>query len=409
MSRLRKEIFNEDTFDTGLVRCIASKLDNKEYTDALKTALIYLTEQIRDISGLYNLDGDGLITKAFSPANPLIMVNELRTESDKSEQKGTMQILQGIYSAFRNPINHSMLNISENECLRKLIFIDTMLGYIHRPIQEQNLHQNILFDKISKDNIKYYLKRDIDRFSLNTLNYTNLWLYGESGIGKTNIAIHYALVNKRKFFHSIYFANINSIDEAFIYIYEELVDRLNNDGKKFNINEDENINRKIKKLFCYFSNEYETITIHFDEIYDFDEIEFHKLFIFLLDILKNNSTDCSYTNFNIFITSIINPLSHLETLSRDSDIEKIKEIFTFSELEPWMNNDITELFNLLNGYLNIDLQFNDIIFSSRHFSNSANSSLPKAQANSLSLSSVVVIFQIQQIQAFQKPKPILCL
>ena len=241
MNGLTKKIFNNDTFDKELVRCVSSKLDNNEYTDALKTALIYLTERIRNITGLHNLDGDSLITKSLSLANPLIKVNELLTDSDKNEQKGIMQILQGIYSAFRNPINHSMLNISENECIRKLIFIDTMLYYINRPIRKQSLYQNVLFDKISKDNIKYYLLRDIDDFSIRTLEYSNLWLYGDSGIGKTNIAIHYALVNKRNFFHSIYFANISTIDEAFKYIYEELLDRLNNDGKNINIRDDEDI------------------------------------------------------------------------------------------------------------------------------------------------------------------------
>jgi len=361
MNGLTKKIFNNDTFDKELVRCVSSKLDNSEYTDSLKTALIYLTERIRNITGLHDLDGDSLITRSFSPSNPLIKINELRTESDRSEQKGTMQILQGIYSAFRNPINHSMLNISENECIRKLIFIDTMLGYINRPVREQNLYQNVLFDKISKDNIEYYLVRDIDSFSTRTLGYSNLWLYGNSGIGKTNIAIHYALVNKRKFFHSIYFANISTIDEAFRYIFEELLDRLNNDGKDFDIREDEDINRKVKKILCYLANEYETITIHFDEIYDFNEIDFHKLFIFLLDILKNNSTECSFTNFNIIITSIINPLDYLETLSRQSDIEKIKEIFTFKDIEPWEENNITELFSLINEHLNIDIQLSDII------------------------------------------------
>lgn len=361
MCSLTKEIFNEDIFNIDLVGCVASKLENEEYTDALKTALIYLTEQIRDISGLHDLDGDSLVTRAFSPTNPMIKVNDLRTDSDRNEQKGTMQILQGMYSAFRNPINHSMLNISENECIRKLIFIDTMLGYINRPIQEQNLHQNVLFDKISSDNIEYYLPRDIDNSSIRTLNYTNLWLYGESGIGKTNIAIHYALVNKRKFFHSIYFANVNTINEAFVYIYEDLLDRLSNDGKIFNIKEDEDINRKIKKLFCYLSNEYETITIHFDEIYDFDEMDFHKLFLFLLDILKNNSADCCSTNFNILITSIINPEGYLETLPRESDIEKLNEIFTFRAIEPWNDINIEELFNLINEHLSIDVELSEII------------------------------------------------
>lgn len=127
----KKDIFTQENFDSILIKKVGNRLENNQFSDSLKVALIYLTEKIRERTGLHDLDGDKLVTKAFSVSNPLIKINELKTESERNEQKGIMLILQGIYSAFRNPLNHSTIIINEAECIRKLIIIDTILSYVN--------------------------------------------------------------------------------------------------------------------------------------------------------------------------------------------------------------------------------------------------------------------------------------
>jgi len=78
--------------DKNLYSKIAKEYTSGHYTDAIKTAILYLTECIREKTDLADLDGYNLITKAFSVKNPLIKFNNLITESDKNEQIGHMMI-----------------------------------------------------------------------------------------------------------------------------------------------------------------------------------------------------------------------------------------------------------------------------------------------------------------------------
>lgn len=57
------------------------------------------------MSGL-SLDGAELIDRTLSGEAPLISINGLRTESEKSEQKGFANLLKGTFGMFRNTTAH---------------------------------------------------------------------------------------------------------------------------------------------------------------------------------------------------------------------------------------------------------------------------------------------------------------
>ena len=358
---LSKEIFNNENFDSNLVKQVGKRLENSEYSDALKSALIYLTERIREKTELHDLDGEKLVTTAFSPNNPIIKINNFITESDKSEQKGIMQILQGIYSAFRNPLNHSNIIINEIDCIKKLIIIDTVLSYVNIVSRRQNVYQQVLFDKVSNDNLQYYLERPIDNDTQKSLTFNNLWLHGPSGVGKTNVALRYMIKENRKFYHSLYFASIANIDEALIFLFEDLVDRLENENVEFIFKETDNINRKIKKLFSFLSQNFETVTIHLDEIYEFKEKDFHKFFYFFLDVFKNNTYECNFLNFNLIVTTILDPNEYLITLNRQNDIEKTKELFNFLYMPTWNDNELLKLFDLIEKEISEEIKIDNLL------------------------------------------------
>lgn len=93
------------------------------YTGAIKTAILYLTECIRERTDL-DLDGDKLISQAFSVSSPYIRLNELKTETEKNEQIGTMMMLQGVYKAIRNPRNHDLKVDNRFTCDSIIILIN---------------------------------------------------------------------------------------------------------------------------------------------------------------------------------------------------------------------------------------------------------------------------------------------
>jgi len=93
--------------DNDLYNKYYNEYEAGNYTSAIKTSILYLTECIRERTNL-DLDGDQLITQSFSITTPYIKLNDLKTDTEKNEQIGTMMILQGIYKAIRNPRNHNL-------------------------------------------------------------------------------------------------------------------------------------------------------------------------------------------------------------------------------------------------------------------------------------------------------------
>ncbi len=75
------------------------------YFHAVFEASKGLAQRIRDLSGV-QADGAALIDKVFSIENPILAINSLRTETERSEHKGFASLLKGCFAAVRNPLAH---------------------------------------------------------------------------------------------------------------------------------------------------------------------------------------------------------------------------------------------------------------------------------------------------------------
>ncbi|MFI6833192.1 TIGR02391 family protein [Kribbella sp. NPDC050241] len=98
--------YDRRVIDTDLRAATRSRFISAHYADAIEASVKALNECVRGRTGLA-LDGDGLMTTAFSVGNPLLRLNRLRSDSDKSEQRGHMMMCQGVVAAWRNPRAHS--------------------------------------------------------------------------------------------------------------------------------------------------------------------------------------------------------------------------------------------------------------------------------------------------------------
>jgi uncharacterized protein (TIGR02391 family) len=65
-------------------------------------------------------DGVDLMRKAFTLTRPIIVLDDLSTESGKSVQQGYMDIFAGSIAAVRNPKAHGVVNI---DALRAMHFL----------------------------------------------------------------------------------------------------------------------------------------------------------------------------------------------------------------------------------------------------------------------------------------------
>ncbi len=82
-----------------------TELLQDNYFHAVFEAAKGLAQRLRDMSGA-NVDGAVLVDQVFSIERPLLAMNTLRTETEKSEHKGIAALFKGCFAAVRNPLAH---------------------------------------------------------------------------------------------------------------------------------------------------------------------------------------------------------------------------------------------------------------------------------------------------------------
>jgi uncharacterized protein (TIGR02391 family) len=107
-TRLRSTLVGRDVHGDVLRFCRAELLQDN-YFHAVFEAAKSVAQKIREKSGL---DGDGsqLVDEAFGiPGSglPFLAFNSLRTDTELSEHRGLMNLLKGLFGAFRNTLAHA--------------------------------------------------------------------------------------------------------------------------------------------------------------------------------------------------------------------------------------------------------------------------------------------------------------
>jgi uncharacterized protein (TIGR02391 family) len=108
------------------------ELLQQNYFHAVLEATKSVAEKLRQRTGLAE-DGADLIDAAFGGATPKLALNSLQTESEKSEQRGFVNLLKGLFGTFRNVTAHApraTWPILEQDALDLLTFV----SYAHRRI-----------------------------------------------------------------------------------------------------------------------------------------------------------------------------------------------------------------------------------------------------------------------------------
>jgi len=115
-----------------VLRFCRDELLQENYFHAVFEATKSIAERIRELTGLTD-DGGGLIETAFKIEYPMLMINKLQTETEKSEQKGLVNFIKGILGMFRNTTAHApkiKWEISEKDALEIL----SAISLVHRKL-----------------------------------------------------------------------------------------------------------------------------------------------------------------------------------------------------------------------------------------------------------------------------------
>src|SRR5262249_45294951 len=103
-SQLRARGVHED-----VLRFCRAELLQENYFHAVLEATKSVASKIRDVSGLVS-DGAELVTQAFGlgkTGQPVLAINQLKTDTEKGEQRGFVNLLVGLFGLFRNPTAHA--------------------------------------------------------------------------------------------------------------------------------------------------------------------------------------------------------------------------------------------------------------------------------------------------------------
>ena len=103
-------LFNALHLHKKVIEVSKDLFKNGHYSEAILKSLIALNESVKEKSGITEKDGFDLMNHVFQEERPILKLNELRTRSDKDEQKGFRFIFAGSMAGIRNPKAHTIVN-----------------------------------------------------------------------------------------------------------------------------------------------------------------------------------------------------------------------------------------------------------------------------------------------------------
>ena len=105
---------------------------NGHYANAVEDGCKTLDALVKIKGGRHDLSGTDLMQTVFSPKNPILSFNDLKTETDNSEQQGMMFLYSGAMLAFRNPRAHGILSDDPVVALEIIGFVNFLARALDR-------------------------------------------------------------------------------------------------------------------------------------------------------------------------------------------------------------------------------------------------------------------------------------
>ena len=113
----------------GIREVAKSRFEDGYHADSVEAALKAVNTRVKKYYKAKTgaeADGAPLMNLAFSPKNPIIVLDDLNTESGKSIQIGYMQIFAESITGIRNPKAHEVITITPERALH-FLFLASLL------------------------------------------------------------------------------------------------------------------------------------------------------------------------------------------------------------------------------------------------------------------------------------------
>jgi uncharacterized protein (TIGR02391 family) len=116
----------EDLLHPAIVKSSLDQYRNGHLRDAVLNGVIAVFDMIRARTGL-KMDGKDLVGQAFGTEKGKLIFSELKTETGKNDQKGFLQIYEGIYTGVRNVKAHSLTHdLNEQKAAQYIVTLSLL-------------------------------------------------------------------------------------------------------------------------------------------------------------------------------------------------------------------------------------------------------------------------------------------
>ena len=120
-----------DLLHPKIVEVSRSRFETNHFADSIAAALKEVNNIVKGIVKQkisQEYDGADLMNRAFSLQNPIIVLDDLSTETGKNIQKGYMQIFAGSMTGIRNPKAHNNITIDSQRAIH-FLFLASLLMF----------------------------------------------------------------------------------------------------------------------------------------------------------------------------------------------------------------------------------------------------------------------------------------
>lgn len=293
------------------------------------------------------MEGNGLVASCEAIRKPWILVKAICDFADgnKGKEKDKKQLIAAASAvrcceaALRQSTAFESLGISSMIAIKQ-----SADDASSQQIKTEN--KDVLFEIYKNDNAPYFLCREVDRDVESYLSSHSLWIYGDSGVGKST-SISHALLSQGRQVLLINMAGIpesSTLEEIFEWIYNEVAGVVGESSIAPG-----SYQLSIKKIIEMLDTHYagQSVYVLVEEI-PFSGESFRNFVYSFSSLVVSDKLTGKFADVHFVLSSIDNPTLHVP-----KSLQKIKSMMKFLRFDLWTEEECNSLIDLISRNISI--------------------------------------------------------
>lgn len=293
------------------------------------------------------MEGNGLVASCEAIRKPWILVKAICDFADgnKGKEKDKKQLIAAASAVRCCEAALGQSTAFESLGISSMIAIKQSADDASsQQIKTEN--KDVLFEIYKNDNAPYFLYREVDRDVESYLSSHSLWIYGDSGVGKST-SISHALLSQGRQVLLINMAGIpenSTLEEIFEWIYNEVVGVVGESSIAPG-----SYQLSIKKIIEMLDTHYagQSVYVLVEEI-PFSGESFRNFVYSFSSLVVSDKLTGKFADVHFVLSSIDNPTLHVP-----KSLQKIKSMMKFLRFDLWTEEECNSLIDLISRNISI--------------------------------------------------------